>query len=44
MRSFSAVTRLIWSMYNVTLADCLAKDSARTSISSPVRYTSSIMN
>ena len=37
MRSFSAVTRSTSEIYWSVFPDSIAKDSARTSISSPVR-------
>ena len=42
--SFSAVTRRTSPTYSTVLWDSLAKDSASTSISSSVRYSSSIVN
>ena len=43
-RSFSAVTRRTCPRYSTVLWEIAAKDSASTSISSPVRKASSILN
>ena len=44
IRSFSAVTLCTSEIYSSVLPESIAKDSARTSISSCVRYSSSIRN